>query len=99
MTGGGVKFSHSVHTVECGNVEGIELGSESPVTPFNYIEFWGEGTLKGIKGNKFPLIPVEFHAWVEDRNEPGSFWGPAMQAGPAGPAGPQTIACPRCARR
>ena len=42
------------------------------MTPFNFIEFYGEGTLSGIKGNKFPTIPVTFFGRVEDRNEPGS---------------------------
>ena len=58
--------------VECGNVEGIEPGSESPVTPHNFIEFSGIGTLKGIKGNKADYGTVRFFARCEDRNEPGS---------------------------
>jgi hypothetical protein len=62
----------SIHTVSCGNVPGIEPGSESPVTPFNYIEFEGTGTLKGIKGNKTDYGAVTFFARCEDRNEPGS---------------------------
>ena len=61
-----------VHTVACGNVPGIEEGSESPVTPFNYIEFEGTGRLQGISGNKLPPTPVSFFARVEDRNEPGN---------------------------
>jgi hypothetical protein len=61
-----------IHTVDCGNVPGIEPGSESPVTPFNYIEFQGFGTLKGIKGNKVDYGTVFFFARAEDRNEPGS---------------------------
>src|SRR5688572_31010509 len=47
-------------------------GSTSPVTPFNYIEWTGVGTLKGIQGNKLGTIPVYFNARTEDRNEPGS---------------------------
>lgn len=58
--------------VECGNVDGIPPGSESPVTPFNYIRYWGTGTLKGIKGNKVDHGTVYFTAYVEDRNEPGN---------------------------
>ncbi len=61
-----------IHTVNCGNVPGIEPGSESPVTPYNYIEYEGTGSLKGIKGNKVDHGSVHFFARVEDRNEPGS---------------------------
>jgi len=57
---------------ECGNVDGIPPGSESPVTPFNFIRYWGTGTLKGIKGNKVDHGTVYFTAYVEDRNEPGN---------------------------
>jgi hypothetical protein len=64
----------SIHTVTCGNLdpEVTEPGSESPVTPFNYIEFEGEGTLKGIKGRKVDYGTVYFEARAEDRNEPGN---------------------------
>ncbi|MFQ5669016.1 MAG: hypothetical protein ACE5HD_00695 [Acidobacteriota bacterium] len=64
----------TVATVACGNVGGIEPGSESPVTPFNFIEFWGTGTIQGIKGNRNdPRIgDVLFFARVEDHNEPGN---------------------------
>jgi hypothetical protein len=62
----------SIRVVRCGNVTGIDPGSESPVTPFNFIEFEGEGTLSGIKGNKFPKTAVRFFARVEDHNEPGN---------------------------
>jgi hypothetical protein len=65
-------LGQSIRVVRCGNVDGIEPGSESPVTPYNYIEFEGEGRLSGIKGNKFPKTPVSFFARVEDRNEPGN---------------------------
>lgn len=60
-----------IEVVRCGNVPGIEPGSESPVTPYNFIEFQGVGWLKGIKGNKTDMI-VSFFARCEDRNEPGS---------------------------
>ena len=56
----------------CGNVPGIEPGSESPVTPYNFIEFEGTGWVQGIKGNKVTRTPVVFNARVEDRNEPGN---------------------------
>ncbi len=62
----------TIRVVRCGNVTGIDPGSESPVTPFNFIEFEGEGTLSGIKGNKFPKTDVSFFARVEDHNEPGN---------------------------
>ena len=62
----------TIHTVECGNVPGIDPGSESPVTPYNYIEFQGYGRLKGIKGNKVDYGTVYFFARAEDHNEPGS---------------------------
>jgi hypothetical protein len=62
----------AIPTTRCGNVGGIPPGSTSPVTPFNFIEFRGTGTLKGIGGNKFGPIAVHFFARAEDRNEPGS---------------------------
>lgn len=62
---------HPIARVECGNHD-EPPGSTSPVTPFNYIEFWGEGTLVGIKGNKADYGQVYFHAYVEDNNEPGN---------------------------
>jgi hypothetical protein len=62
----------SIQVVQCGNVPGIEPGSESPVTPFNFIEFEGTGWVKGIAGNKTNLDLVTFFARAEDRNEPGS---------------------------
>jgi len=61
-----------IEVIRCGNVEDHEAGSESPVTPFNFIEFQGTGTLKGIKGNKVDFGTVYFWAHVQDRNEPGS---------------------------
>jgi len=82
--GGGGQWNHIDHVlklhfqgrdipdVRCGNVPGIPLGSESPVTPFNFIEYQGTGTLKGIKGNKVDHGTVHFFARAEDRNEPGS---------------------------
>jgi len=63
---------NTIRVVRCGNVTGIDPGSESPVTPFNYIEFEGEGTLSGIKGNKFATTDVSFFGRVEDHNEPGN---------------------------
>ena len=57
---------------ECGNVPGIDPGSESPVTPFNYIMFSGTGTIAGIKGNKLEKTDVCFDAEFQDRNEPGN---------------------------
>ncbi|MBI5070579.1 MAG: carboxypeptidase regulatory-like domain-containing protein [Deltaproteobacteria bacterium] len=66
-------FQGSQITVDrCGNVEGIEPGSTSPVTPYNFIEFSGTGRLKGIAGNKLDRPLVCFAARAEDRNEPGS---------------------------
>ena len=62
----------SIPTVSCGNVPGIPPGSESPVTPVNFIEYTGTGTLKGIKGNRVDYGDVYFFARAEDRNEPGS---------------------------
>lgn len=65
---------HGTHieVVRCGNVDGIPPGSTSPVTPFNFIEYTGWGTLKGIQGNKVDYGTVYFFARAEDRNEPGS---------------------------
>ncbi len=61
-----------IEVITCGNVPGIEPGSESPVTPVNFIEFTGPATLKGIKGNKDDYGDVCYFAYAEDRNEPGS---------------------------
>ena len=66
-----------VQQVSCGNVDDHPPGSESPVTPFNYIEWVGTGRMKGIRGNKTNEESVFFFGRVEDRNEPGSE-GPAM---------------------
>jgi hypothetical protein len=65
-----------IATVVCGNHD-APPGSESPVTPYNFIEFWGEGTLNGIKGNRVDYGGVYFHAYVEDNNEPGNENSPA----------------------
>jgi hypothetical protein len=62
----------SVTQVTCGNVAGIPPGSTSPRTPFNYIDFSGVGTMKGIAGNKVTIDPVYFFVHAEDRNEPGN---------------------------
>ncbi|MHC5033266.1 MAG: carboxypeptidase-like regulatory domain-containing protein [Planctomycetota bacterium] len=70
--GARLHFQGTVVTrVECGNVDGIPSGSESPTTGANFIKAWGTGTLKGIKGNKVNL-EVQFFLYCEDRNEPGS---------------------------
>lgn len=65
---------HGTHieVIRCGNVDGIPPGSTSPATPFNFIEFKGWGTLKGIQGNKADYGTVYFFGRCEDRNEPGS---------------------------
>ncbi len=65
-----------IHTVRCGNVDDHPVGSESPVTPFNFIEWEGTGRLNGIHGNKTSNDMVHFFGRAEDRNEPGSE-GPA----------------------
>jgi hypothetical protein len=61
----------SIQVVRCGNVADHPPGSTSPVTPYNFIEFQGTGTLKGIGGNKADYGQVTFFARAEDRNEPG----------------------------
>jgi SdrD B-like domain len=69
-----------IDKVECGNVSGIPPGSTSPVTPFNYIEFSGSGTVKPVAGNGVAAgrarvsetQEVSFWARFEDRNEPGN---------------------------
>ena len=61
-----------IEVIRCGNVDGIEPGSESPVTPYNFIEFQGVGWVQGIHGNKIGRVAVTFQARVEDRNEPGN---------------------------
>jgi len=65
-----------IATVVCGNHD-EPPGSTSPVTAFNFIEFWGEGSLVGIKGNKEDYGGVYFHAYIEDNNEPGNEHSPA----------------------
>jgi len=62
----------AIEVIRCGNVDGIPPGSDSPETPFNFIDFQGTGTLKGIRGNKVDYGTVNFFAHCEDRNEPGS---------------------------
>src|SRR5688572_7010006 len=63
----------TIQVLSCGNVTPPPPpGSTSPVTPFNFIEWTGVGTIKGIQGNKVGTIPVYFNARTEDRNEPGS---------------------------
>jgi hypothetical protein len=62
----------NIRVIRCGNISGIQPGSESPVTPYNFIDFEGTGTLKGVAGNKADYGTVYFFAHVEDRNEPGS---------------------------
>jgi hypothetical protein len=63
----------TIRVVRCGNVEPPPgPGSSSPKTPFNFIEWVGEGTLKGIQGNKANYGAVTFFARTEDRNEPGA---------------------------
>jgi len=62
----------AIQEIRCGNVTGIPAGSTSPKTPFNFIEFEGTGTLKGIAGNKADYGTVYFFARGEDRGEPGS---------------------------
>jgi hypothetical protein len=62
----------TIRVIDCGNVTPPPPpGSTSPVTPFNYIEWTGVGTVKGIQGNKLN-INVYFNARTEDRNEPGT---------------------------
>ena len=65
-----------VHRVRCGNVEGHPPGSDSPVTPYNFIEWEGTGRMQGIRGNQSEYEVVNFFGRAEDRNEPGSE-GPA----------------------
>ena len=63
----------TIRVVRCGNVTPPpDAGSNSPKTPFNFIEWVGEGTLKGIQGNKANYGTVTFFARTEDRNEPGA---------------------------
>lgn len=70
-------LGQSIDVVRCGNVGGIPDGSTSPVTPFNFIEFEGEGRLTGQGNNRIPEQDVYFFARAEDRNEPGSGGGQA----------------------
>jgi len=63
----------AIQVTDCGNVTPPPPpGSTSPKTPFNFIEWTGTGTIKGIQGNKLGTIAVYFNARTEDRNEPGS---------------------------
>jgi len=63
----------AIQVLNCGNVTPPPPpGSTSPKTPFNFIEWTGTGTLKGIQGNKIGTLAVYFNARTEDRNEPGT---------------------------
>jgi hypothetical protein len=57
--------------VACGNLPGYPPGSSSPKTPFNFIDFAGTGTLKGIGGNTANFGTVFFTARAVDLGEPG----------------------------
>jgi len=65
-------IGQDITVIRCGNVPGIDPGSESPVCPVNFIEFEGTGVVKGIHGNKIEDTPVTFFVRAEDRNEPGN---------------------------
>ena len=73
----------TIRVIECGNVSppAPPDGSESPVTPFNYIMFEGEGTIAGIKGNKMEKTDVCFDAEFQDWNEPGNEKAAAANGG------------------
>jgi hypothetical protein len=60
-----------IQVITCGNIPGYPAGSSSPVTPFNYIDFQGVGTLKGIDGNTNDYGVVLFRGRAEDHGEPG----------------------------
>jgi len=60
-----------IQVVQCGNVAGIPLGSSSPKTPFNFIDFQGTGYITGLNGSK-KRTDVSFFGHYEDRSEPGS---------------------------
>lgn len=60
-----------IEVVDCGNLAGTVPGSTSPQTPFNYIDFQGVGTLKGIAGRKANFGTVTFTARAVDLGEPG----------------------------
>ncbi len=63
----------AIQVIECGNVDGIPPGSTSPVTPFNYILWKGQGrAVKPIGTDIAKGGAVCFRAKAEDRNEPGS---------------------------
>jgi hypothetical protein len=82
--GNGGNWNHVAHSlslhllgtditvIRCGNVEGIDPGSESPVCSVNFIEFMGSGRVQGIHGNHMEPIEVSFFVRAEDRNEPGN---------------------------
>jgi hypothetical protein len=73
----GLHFSgRAIDVLRCGNVEGIPPGSQSPVTPVNFIEFTGTGWVKGVAGNDASYDLVYFWGHYEDREEPGSHGQP-----------------------
>ncbi|PWU16718.1 MAG: hypothetical protein C5B50_13045 [Verrucomicrobia bacterium] len=61
----------TIQVVDCGNLPGYPPGSSSPKTPFNFIDFKGEGTLKGVGGNTADYGMVTFYARCVDLGEPG----------------------------
>ncbi len=69
----GVHFKGTDIVVDsCGNVPGIPPGSNSPKTPFNFIDFHGTGYVTGLNGGPNKRTDVFFNGHYEDRHEPGS---------------------------
>ncbi len=60
-----------IDVLNCGNLPNVPPGSRSPKTPFNYIDFQGVGTLKGIAGSHADYGLVQFSARACDLGEPG----------------------------
>jgi hypothetical protein len=75
LTSGAHFQGQSIVVDQCGNVTGIPPGSDSPKTPFNFIEFHGTGTYVATRILGRP-VAVSFFGHYEDRREPGSLGQP-----------------------
>jgi hypothetical protein len=63
--------STTIKVVECGTLPGLPSGSASPRTPFNFVDFQGVGTLKGMGRNHARFGTVIFTARAVDLGKPG----------------------------
>ena len=65
-------LGQDIRVLRCGNIDGIDPGTESPVCAVNFIEFVGTGVVQGVHGNQIERTDVTFFVRAEDHNEPGN---------------------------